>query len=73
MLKLLAAGLIASTAMIGTVQIAAADPVTITFRFNDTEEEVRGAIDAFQKQRGGDTDEHQAPAVTRQDETGMPS
>ena len=31
------------------------------------------SIDAFQKQRGGDTDEHQAPAVTRQDETGMPS
>lgn len=27
----------------------AADPVTITFRFNDSEAEVRGAIDEFQK------------------------
>ena len=50
MLKLLAAGLIASVAMIGTIRLADADPVTITFRFNDTEQEVRGAIDAFQKQ-----------------------
>lgn len=50
MLKLLAAGLIASAAMIGTIGLADADPVTITFRFNDTEQEVRGAIDAFQKQ-----------------------
>jgi len=50
MLKLLAAALIASAAMIGTIRLADADPVTITFRFNDTEQEVRGAIDAFQKQ-----------------------
>jgi len=50
MLKLLAAGLIASAAIVGTAGIAAADPVTITFRFNDTEQEVRGAIDEFQKQ-----------------------
>jgi multiple sugar transport system substrate-binding protein len=50
MLRLLAAGLIASVAMIGTIHLANADPVTITFRFNDTEEEVRGAIDAFQKE-----------------------
>jgi multiple sugar transport system substrate-binding protein len=50
MLKLLAAGLVASAAMIWTIGVAAADPVTITFRFNDTEEEVRGAIDAFEKE-----------------------
>ncbi|WP_159450401.1 ABC transporter substrate-binding protein [Bradyrhizobium mercantei] len=49
MLKLLAAGLVASVAVIGTVHLASADPVTITFRFNDTEQEVRGAIDAFQR------------------------
>lgn len=48
MLKLLAAGLIASAAFVSTAGIAGADPVTITFRFNDTEEEVRGAIDQFQ-------------------------
>ena len=41
MLKLLAAALIASAAMIGTIRLADADPVTITFRFNDTEQEVR--------------------------------
>ena len=50
MLKLLAAALITSAAMIGTIRFADADPVTITFRFNDTEQEVRGAIDAFEKQ-----------------------
>ena len=50
MLKLLAAALITSAGMIGTIRFADADPVTITFRFNDTEQEVRGAIDAFQKQ-----------------------
>ena len=50
MLKLLAAGLIAGAAMIGTVRLVNADPVTITFRFNDTEQEVRGAIDEFQRE-----------------------
>ena len=50
MLKSLAAALFVSAAMVGTMRAAAADPVTITFRFNDTEQEVRGAIDEFQKE-----------------------
>ncbi len=49
MLRILGAALVASAAIIGSVYAASADPVTITFRFNDTEEEVRGAIDAFEK------------------------
>src|SRR5579871_9590 len=48
MLKSLAAALTASVVMLGAVH--AADPVTITFRFNDTEPEVRGAIDEFQRE-----------------------
>ena len=52
MLKLLAAALIASAAMIGTIRLADADPVTITFRFNDTEEEMRAALDASRTEPG---------------------
>jgi multiple sugar transport system substrate-binding protein len=36
--------------MLGAASAAKADPVTITFRFNDTEAEVRGAINEFEKQ-----------------------
>jgi multiple sugar transport system substrate-binding protein len=50
MLKSLAAALVAGAAILGTMHAAGADPVTITFRFNDTEQEVRGAIDEFQKE-----------------------
>jgi multiple sugar transport system substrate-binding protein len=40
----------ALVAIVGMTTIAAAEPVTITFRFNDSEAEVRGAIDAFQRE-----------------------
>jgi multiple sugar transport system substrate-binding protein len=39
----------AIVAIVGMTTIAAAEPVTITFRFNDGEAEVRGAIDEFQR------------------------
>lgn len=45
-----AAALVAGATLLGAMQAAAADPVTITFRFNDTEQEVRGAIDEFQRE-----------------------
>jgi multiple sugar transport system substrate-binding protein len=49
MLKILGAALVASAAVVGSIHAASAAPVTITFRFNDTEAEVRGAIDAFEQ------------------------
>jgi multiple sugar transport system substrate-binding protein len=51
MRKYIAAAALMVAATIGVSGTAVAkDPVTITFRFNDTEPEVRGAIDAFEKQ-----------------------
>jgi multiple sugar transport system substrate-binding protein len=49
MVKRMVAAFIAAAALTGTMGLATADPVTITFRFNDSEEEVRGAIDQFQQ------------------------
>jgi multiple sugar transport system substrate-binding protein len=49
MVKHLGAAVIAVVASISMAHIAAAEPVTITFRFNDTEAEVKGAIDEFQR------------------------
>lgn len=49
MIRRLGAALILSAAVLGATGAARAEPVTITFRFNDTESEVRGAIDAFEK------------------------
>jgi multiple sugar transport system substrate-binding protein len=50
MIRRLGAALLLATAMLGAASAAKADPVTITFRFNDTEAEVRGAINEFEKQ-----------------------
>jgi ABC-type glycerol-3-phosphate transport system substrate-binding protein len=47
MLRQIGAAVLALT--VGISSIVAAEPVTITFRFNDTEAEVRGAIDEFQR------------------------
>jgi len=48
MIRHIGAAVLALT--LGISNIVAAEPVTITFRFNDTEAEVRGAIDEFQRQ-----------------------
>jgi multiple sugar transport system substrate-binding protein len=50
MIRRLGAALLLATAMLGAASAVKADPVTITFRFNDTEAEVRGAINEFEKQ-----------------------
>jgi multiple sugar transport system substrate-binding protein len=49
MLRTIAAALLSSAALAGMTLAAAADPVTITFRFNDTEQEVSGAIAEFER------------------------
>jgi len=49
MIRHIGATILAAVASIGLASIAAADPITITFRFNDTEAEVRGAIDKFER------------------------
>jgi multiple sugar transport system substrate-binding protein len=48
MIRHIGAAVLALT--LGISNIVAAEPVTIIFRFNDTEAEVRGAIDEFQRQ-----------------------
>jgi multiple sugar transport system substrate-binding protein len=40
--------LLLTAAVVGTASSSRADPVTITFRFNDAEAEVRSALDEFQ-------------------------
>jgi multiple sugar transport system substrate-binding protein len=49
MIRHVGAALVLATAFLGATAAANADPVTITFRFNDTEAEVRGAIDDFER------------------------
>lgn len=49
MIKSIGAALVMTAAVIGMTHVASADPVTITFRFNDAESDVRGAIDEFER------------------------
>src|SRR5665213_4055260 len=49
MMRRIGAAFVMIVATLGLARHAIADPVTITFRFNDTEAEVRGAIDEFQR------------------------